>query len=120
MNKIDISKSIYNILSTLEYGKNLPDLKSCIKSWWWSSFSLRLTHDGLQAFKAADIEYYTVPIGESNHETLSFKFGKVAKCPYYVDIRNYIIFDDRTYLKIMLHSDSITEYVGRKLGHSIR
>lgn len=125
--KLDISKKLYNLLSESEYKRNLPDFESCFKSWWLTPLattSLRLTCDGFNAFKAADIEYYTVPYGKStmyNIPTLSFKFAKISKCPYYIDTVkwNFLIFDTKVYLNIMLYGDSIVDYVDRKFPKRI-
>jgi hypothetical protein len=113
--KKEITQKIYELIHTISTDKEVDQM---MFKWWTSGRSgtgLRLTTEGMLAFKVADVQYYemTLPIDAFDQRTR--RLNKLMPCPFYISVSNpkkytLYVYDSKIAVIITLYG-TIDEYL---------
>lgn len=114
MNKTQYTKIF---LKELDESLSEENVKHHLFLWWQNTREkdeggLRLTEEGLNALKKADIKVYTIPYPSEMPITaqVMIYLDRFIDCPYYLDKKSITVTNERKAVELTLFSGDIRKY----------
>jgi hypothetical protein len=115
-NKKEITKTIYELIHTTSTNKEVDQM---MFKWWTSGRSgngLRLTTEGMLAFRLAQVQLYEINLGKFFDYDTAWRLNKLMPCPFFISASTnpkpytLYVYDSKIAMMITLYG-SITEYL---------
>lgn len=105
------------ILEFLNLPNDADNVRKIIPAWWYntrkkSKGGLRLTKEGFEAFKKADIKFYKVRLFEPlniNNQLLLW-MDNYIDCPFFLKSEEIYVFSEKMAVQLMLFSGNIHKF----------
>lgn len=116
--KLEITRKVLDIIRP---GTNEKDFKKFLALWWVSTRKkekggLRLTEEGFEALKKAEIECHRIrfyePIEYTNQ--LIVRLDQMLNCPFYITKKEIHVFNDKLAIQLVLFNGNIQKFTTAK------